>query len=235
MDTKDPDIDFARFRDLENEKPEPLFVKRNREEGKKTWVERNPDVRDFYDEHDRFTVTNKERNAYQSFLKGLKPWEKRVFERAVAENKNYYVIDFSNKGGLVMPILLELEYADGTKENKYLPAEIWRRTPKAVKHLHVTDKELVSVNVDPNWETADVDVENNMYPRRIIPSRVEAYKFKRSIGKNSASRDLMQDCKTKLKEDKEEGEESAEGEKPEFKNLLKGCVIIEDKEESKKD
>jgi hypothetical protein len=235
MDSKDPDIDFARFRDLENEKPEPLFVKRNREEGKKTWVERNPDVRDFYDDHDRFTVTNKERNAYQSFLKGLKPWEKRVFERAVAENKNYYVIDFSNKGGLVMPILLELEYADGTKENKYLPAEIWRRTPKAVKHLHVTDKELVSVNVDPNWETADVDVENNMYPRRIIPSRVEAYKYKRSIGKNSASRDLMQDCKTKLKEDKEEGEESAEGEKPEFKNLLKGCMIIEDKEESKKD
>ena len=30
--------------------------------------------------------------------------------------------------------------------------------------------------VDPGWETADVDVENNYYPRQIIPSRVEAYK-----------------------------------------------------------
>ncbi|NVK23565.1 MAG: M1 family metallopeptidase, partial [Gammaproteobacteria bacterium] len=128
LDTKNPDIDFARLRDIENEKPMPLFVQRNQEEGKKTWVEKNPNITDFYDENDRFTVTNKERNSYNKWLKGLKPWEKRVFERAVEEDKNYYVIDFSNKGGLVMPILLELTFADGTKENQYIPAEIWRRT-----------------------------------------------------------------------------------------------------------
>lgn len=209
MDTRNPDIDFARLRNLENEKPTPLFVQRNNEEGKKTWVEQNPDVTDFYDENDRFTVTNKERNAYNKFLKGLKPWEKRVFERAIAEDKNYYVIDFSNKGGLVMPILLELTFADGTKEEQYIPAEIWRRTPKAVKRLVVTDKEkeLVSVQIDPNWETADVDIENNMYPRRIIPSRVEAYKYKRTIGKTDARRDIMQDIKTELKKDEDKKDE----------------------------
>ena len=103
-------------------------------------------------------------------MKDLEPWERKAFERAVKEDKNYYVLDFSNKGGLVMPIILELTFEDGTKEEMRIPAEIWRRTPKAVSKLIVTDKdkELVSVTIDPHWETADVDVENNHYPRRII-------------------------------------------------------------------
>ncbi|WP_448549527.1 M1 family metallopeptidase [Thalassotalea fusca] len=207
LDTKNPDIDFARLRDIENNKPPSRFVERNKAEGKTLWIDRNPDVSDFYDENDRFTVTNKERNAYQKFLKGLKPWERKTFERAIAEDKNYYVINFSNLGGLVMPILLELTYADGTKEDQYIPAEIWRRTPKQVSKLIVTakDKELVQVTVDPGWETADVNVENNHYPRRIIPSRVEAYKRKKSKAK--VSRDIMQDIKTELKVEKDEAKE----------------------------
>ena len=162
------------------------------------------DISDFYDENDRYTVTNKERNKYRSFLKKLEPWEREAFERAVREDKNYYVLDFSNKGGLVMPIILELAFTDGTSEEMRIPAEIWRRTPKAVSKLIVTDKdkELVSVTVDPHWETADVDVENNHYPRRIIPSRIEAYKSKpRSTYEY---RDLMHDVKTELKTDDDE-------------------------------
>jgi hypothetical protein len=146
-------------------------------------------------------VTNKERNKYNKFLKELKPWEKIAFERAVKEDKNYYVLEFSNKGGLVMPIILELTFADGSTENQYIPAEIWRRTPKAVNKMIITDKdkELVSVTVDSRWETADVDVNNNHYPRQIIPSRIEAYKSKKRTGK--VHRDIMQDIKTELKTD----------------------------------
>ncbi|MEP0175678.1 MAG: M1 family metallopeptidase [Paraglaciecola sp.] len=199
LDTHDPDIDFNRLRQEELDKPLSLTDERNKAEGKKLWVERFPDITDFYDENDRFTVTNKERNKYQKFLSKLKPWEKATLERAVAEDKNYYVLDFSNHGGLVMPIILDLEFADGTTENQYIPAEIWRRTPKAVSKLIITDKdkELVSVTVDPRWETADVDVSNNHYPRQIIPSRIEAYKRKKSTSK--VSRDIMQDIKTEAK------------------------------------
>ncbi|WP_420934366.1 M1 family metallopeptidase [Alteromonas sp. A081] len=207
LNTEDPDIDFGRERQAEMEKPQSLTVIRNKEEGKELWVDRFDDISDFYDENDRYTVTNKERNSYQKFLKGLEPWERTAFERAVKEDKNYYVLNFSNLGGLVMPIILELAYEDGTKEEMRIPAEIWRRTPKAVSKLIVTekDKELVSVTVDPHWETADVDVENNHYPRRIIPSRIEAYK-----GKSRSSyeyRDLMQDSKTELKTDDGDDEE----------------------------
>ena len=205
LDTEDPDIDYARERQFEKDKPMSLTVERNKEEGRKLWVERFPDITDFYDENDQFTVTNKERNKYQSWLKKLEPWERKAFERAIEEDKNYYVMEFSNVGGLVMPIILEMTFADGTKEMMRIPAEIWRRTPKAVSKLVVTDKdkELVSVTVDPRWETADVDVENNHYPRQIIPSRIEAYKSKRT--KTGARRDIMQDIKTELKTD-EDGE-----------------------------
>jgi len=181
----------------------PLFVERNKAQGKKLWVDENPDVTDFYDANDRFTVTNKERNAYNKFLKGLKPWERKVFDRAIEEDKNYYVLEFSNVGGLVMPILLELTYEDGSKEMQHIPAEIWRRNHKHVQKLIITDKDknLVSVSVDPRWETADVDVENNHYPRQIIPSRIEVYKRKKSTAK--VRRDIMQDIKTELKKDED--------------------------------
>ena len=211
LDTEDPDIDYARERQFEKDKPMSLTVERNQEEGRKLWVERFPDITDFYDENDQFTVTNKERNKYQSWLKKLEPWERKAFERAIEEDKNYYVMEFSNVGGLVMPIILEMTFADGSKEMLRIPAEIWRRTPKAVSKLVVTDKdkELVSVTVDPRWETADVDVENNHYPRQIIPSRIEAYKS--SSTKTGARRDIMQDIKTELKTD----DEDEDGEKKE--------------------
>jgi predicted secreted protein len=208
LDTHNPDVDFARLRDIEQNKPSSLFVERNKALKKELWVDRNKDITDFYDDNDRFTVTNKERNAYNKLLKGMEPWERDALARAVEEDNNYYVLEFSNLGGLVMPILLELTYTDGTTESQYIPAEIWRRTPKNVRKLIVTEKskQLAAVTVDPGWETADVDVENNHYPRRIIPTRVEAYKKKKRKGK--VHRDIMQDIKTELKADKEESAET---------------------------
>jgi len=210
LDTKDPDIDFSRQRQEELNKPMSLTDERNKAEGNKLWVERFPDITDFYDENDRFTVTNKERNKYQKFLKKLEPWERTTLERAIKEDKNYYVLEFSNKGGLVMPIILDLSFEDGSTETQYIPAEIWRRSPKAVKRLIITDKNkvLASVSIDPRWETADVDVHNNHYPRKIIPSRIEAYKKKKSTKK--VSRDIMQDIKTELKTEDDDETEAPE-------------------------
>ena len=205
MDTENPDIDFARQREFEKSLPPSVYVERNRQEGRLTWVERNPDVRDFYDDNDQFTVTNVERNRYSSFLEGLEPWERTVLERAISEDLNYYILDFSNQGGLVMPILLQFDYADGSSEEMRIPAEIWRRSSAAVKKLVVTEKDIVSIVIDSLQETADVDIENNYYPRRIIPSRIES--FKRQGSGSLVGRDIMQDIKTELssEEDDERG------------------------------
>ena len=206
LDTEDPDIDFDRRRQEEKDKPDKVGIRLNEAEGVETWVEKNPEVTDFYDQNDVYTPTNKERNEYRSFLDKLEDWERDVFLRAVKEDKNYYALEFSNRGGLVMPILLELEFADGRKERMHIPAEIWRRNPHTVRKLLILEKEneLASVVVDPDWETADADVENNFYPRRIIPSRLEAFKAKAS---GFSARDIMQDIKTELDKEKDEGKE----------------------------
>ena len=200
LDTKDPDIDFARQRKDEADKPSSLFVERNKAEGSVLWRDKNADVSDFYDQNDRFTVTNKERNEYQQMLADLELWERTALLRAVKEDKHYYVLEFSNLGGLVMPILLQLTYENGDVEERYIPAEIWRRAPHQVKKLIVTDTTLSSVTVDAGWETADVNVHNNHYPRKIIPSRINAYKSKKSTDK--VRRDIMHDIKAELEEPK---------------------------------
>ena len=205
LDTENPDIDYPRLREAEKALPPSVLAERNREEGMLTWVERNPDVRDFYDDNDQFTVTNVERNRYNSFLEGLEDWEREVLDRAVEEDKNYYLLEFSNVGGLVMPIILQLEFANGASQRLQIPAEIWRRSPQRVKKLIVTEEELTSVVVDPLQETADADIENNYYPRRIIPSRIES--FKAQGGSSLISRDIMQDIKEELRSDEDEDEE----------------------------
>ena len=195
LDTKDPDIDLKRQRQEEEDKPQSIIVQRNRAE-LELWVDRNKDLRDFYDKNDRFTVTNKERNEYHKFIASLEDWEKTTLERAIAEDKHYYVLEFSNHGGLVMPIILQLTYENGKQETLRIPAEIWRRDPKAVKKLIVTDRELTAVVMDPQWETADANIENNHYPRRIIPSRIEIFKAPEREG--AEQRDIMQDIKSEL-------------------------------------
>ncbi len=197
LDTLNPDVDFDRRREEEADKPGSVIIRRNRAEGR-TWVEQNPGIRDFYDENDQFTVTNKERNPYLELLSELEDWERVALDRAVKEDKNYYVLEFSNPGGLPMPILLQLTFDDNTTERLDLPAEIWRRHTESIKKLIVTDKELTDIVIDPNWETADTDVENNHYPRRIVPSRLEIFKTPDKEGLEY--RDIMKGKKTPLED-----------------------------------
>jgi len=212
LDTKNPDIDLARRREELASEPEKVGVRLNREQNLPIWVLENPGVTDFYDENDRFTVTPKDTKSYESFLESLDDWERRVFDRAIEEDKNYYVLSFSNKGGLVMPIILDLTFADGTSERMTIPAEIWRRNARNVSKLMVFDKgkELASVLVDPNWETADADIGNNYYPRKIMDSRIET--FKRSAPSSRTGRDLMAEVLVKDEDETEsEGEMQSEG------------------------
>ena len=198
LDTEDPDVDYARLRVIEESEPPSVFVEKNMAEGRRTWVERNPHVRDFYDENDEFTVTGVERKRYEEFLAGLEDWERATLERAVNEDLNYYILEFSNLGGLVMPILLQVKYVGGGQERITLPAETWRRAPHGLKKLLVSPEKISSIVVDPMWETADADIENNYYPRRIIPSRIES--FKRPPSGNLADRDIMHNIRSEEKE-----------------------------------
>ena len=83
---------------------------------------------------------------------------------ALAGNKNMYELTFSNKGGLVMPIIIEWTYTDGTKETDRIPIQIWRKNENKVTKVFMKDKEVAVVKLDPMRETADIDESNNTWP-----------------------------------------------------------------------
>jgi hypothetical protein len=79
--------------------------------------------------------------------------------------KFFYQITVEKPGGLVMPVILEYTYADGTTETVKHPAEIWRSNDKEIRLSKATEKEVVGIVIDPKLETADVDVSNNSWPK----------------------------------------------------------------------
>ncbi|WP_066224309.1 M1 family metallopeptidase [Formosa haliotis] len=100
-------------------------------------------------------------------------------ERKKLKNPKYfYDVTFEKPGGLVMPIIVEYKYADGTSKTETYPAQIWRLNDKEVSKSIASEKEIVGITVDPNLETADVDTSNNSWPRQTKPSEFDAFKAK---------------------------------------------------------
>jgi hypothetical protein len=186
INTQDPEVEKAWAEKQHDAEPESLTTKRNADVNYK--IHQQPQLADFYNENDEFTVTNADRNEYRKLIEGLNDEQKQMLENG----SNFYVLDFANKGGLVMPILLDLHYEDGTKEHVRIPAEVWRRSPESVSKLLIRDKTLTQVIVDPNWETADVDTDNNYWPARAVPSRIELFK------RDDRNKSMMEDYNQEL-------------------------------------
>lgn len=190
---QDPDVESEKERkDYWRDNPKPITEIRNDKEGRETYVERNKDLKDLYYEKDKFTVTDKDRNSHKSFLKGLKGWERDVYDRAVKDGQYIYFVDFENVGGLVTPLPLTIHYRNGETEEIMIPAEIWRRNSENITKLLVRAKRIESIDVDNAHQTADADFDNNSFPAKITQSRLEIYKGKRS------GRSLMADMLVEL-------------------------------------
>ncbi|MCD4710794.1 MAG: hypothetical protein K8R52_08115, partial [Bacteroidales bacterium] len=91
----------------------------------------------------------------------------------------FYQLDFSNVGGLVMPLVIQFEFDDGTREIKRVPAQVWSRNNVKTSKVFSFDKKVVAVTLDPFLETADCDMGNNHWPSKIEESRFEIYKRRR--------------------------------------------------------
>ena len=114
----------------------------------------------FADGPEAFTMLETPDRAYRQFLNRLD--EKEM--RAQLSGKHIYELTLKNKGGLVMPVIIQWNYADGTQEMQQLPAEIWRLNELEVKKTFLKNKEVASVVIDPDQALADVDTENNVFP-----------------------------------------------------------------------
>jgi len=145
---------------------------RNLDEKMEYVIEGDTSLNDFYNKWDRFEVTDQVKKAYEQHYNALSPDEKAIFDEEVL----FYELKFSNLGGLVMPIILEWTYADGSTEVEKIPGYIWRKNEKEVTKVFPKRKEVVAVRLDPFRETADIDEENNYWPRQHLPSKFELFR-----------------------------------------------------------
>ena len=194
LDTLDPQVNLAKDRvDFVNE-PLILHDQRNKAAKIETRVTERPELLDIYNEYDEFTPSDREMRDSKEVLDDLydkndsdPEWKKKALVEAIEKDEDYYIFEFSNKGGLVMPIPLEITYEDGAKELIRIPVEVWRKNSNKTKWLKRSKLKITQAVIDPYWEIGDTQIENNYYPTRLIPARLKP-RASRSNPKN-----LMQD------------------------------------------
>jgi hypothetical protein len=158
VDTRDPEVEKRLRRERRESEPVSLSAQRNESLPKR--IERFPELADFYDAYDELDVTAKELEDYAKLIEGLKPEDREL----LTSRLGFYVIPVEDLGGLPMPVILGLEWEDGSREELRLPAEVWRKGPESVAKLVISPKTLVKVTLDPHLETADADLTNNVWP-----------------------------------------------------------------------
>ena len=170
IDTKNPEIEKTRLKEVRGGEPTTLSKQRNQPLPK--FVDRHPELLDFYNNFDKLNITGKDREDYDKFLKNLEDDEKAI----LANKSNFYVVKFKNLGGVPMPLILAITFKDGAKQELRIPAEIWRRNAVTVSKLLITPKEIENIELDPHLETADADRGNNYWPSRPAKTRFQLFK-----------------------------------------------------------
>jgi Peptidase family M1 domain len=98
---------------------------------------------------------------------------------ALREPKFFYEVTFEKLGGLPMPVIAQLTYEDGTTETQTFPVQIWRKENTTAKRVIATGKKVTKIQLDPKLLTADIDVENNVWPRAAGPDKFDQLKDKK--------------------------------------------------------
>jgi len=186
IDPQDPGIAEQLKRQDKDREVADLSRQRNVDMNIPFVVDRDPSTKDFYNSYDPLTATAREKERYEKWKATLGPDELALLDTDL----HLYELQMKNIGGLVMPVILEWEYIDGTKEVDRIPAEIWK-TSDEVSKVFVKKKEVRSVTLDPFLETADCDLNNNSWPPRMVPTRFDVFKEKERNAPNPMQMERM--------------------------------------------
>jgi hypothetical protein len=178
LNTGDPEIEKKWQKEMDEQRNDFIGDLRNDTSIVKTMDELYPELLDFYDKWDPYSFDAYDVRQYQNLKKRLSKKDQEI----LGANYLFYQVDFSNLGGLVMPIIIKFTYEDGSEKVERIPAEIWRTDNYHVSKVFISKKEIVSIELDPFLETADVDVSNNNWPAKVIPSRYKMFMERKSKG-----------------------------------------------------
>jgi hypothetical protein len=174
--TLNPQVENARLQQQRAAAPQSITAQRNAQAIPKTLVDEKPELKDFYNSYDPLAVTPADQQRYTALLSSLTPEQQ---QRLNDSQSNFYELSLRNVGGLVMPVVLQMTYADNTQEIQTIPAEIWRKNNAQVTKVIVSKKPVISFVIDPFQQTADTDLSNNAFPRQPAASRFELFEQQR--------------------------------------------------------
>ena len=185
LDSKNPDVENIAKKEEREQSTITIESIRNKEAIAKTQDEIDRSLVDFYTTYDPLDVNVLDRESYKKYVSGLSAEEKRLLQ----SGKNYYELTFENIGGLVMPLILEFKFKDGSTVLERIPAEIWKMSTDEITKVFVFDKELAEIELDPYLETADTERENNYFPPKQQINRFELFKQNLRVQENPMQED----------------------------------------------
>ncbi|MBL0109838.1 MAG: hypothetical protein IPP42_02815 [Saprospiraceae bacterium] len=186
VDPKDPAKVADMKREVKANAPQNISVTRNMESIDKYYSDMDTTIRDFYSTYDVNEPDALDQQNYDRTIKSMTEDEKKL----IASGDNFYEVTFERKGGLIMPVIVQLQYADGTKEDFRYPAEVWKNCPKTkLPKYSALPKKSPDSSSTIYLETADINTEDNQYPRvKAEPSRFEVFKQQQGRGENEMQR-----------------------------------------------
>jgi hypothetical protein len=117
---------------------------RNKESGMKFLVDVDTTLRDFYYYYVPGTEITKEiKNRYENF----ELMSDSAFNKI--KDKYTYELHFTNKGGTVMPLIIQWNFADGSSEIDRIHAYVWKMNEKEVTKTFMKNKKVASILLDP--------------------------------------------------------------------------------------
>ena len=137
-----------------------------------TVVAQDSTMRDFYNRYDPYAVTDDDRKKYQNYVASLTPEERSLAEAGT----NFYTLSLQNKGGMPMPVIVRMEFEDGTDSVARFPAEIWRFNDVSINKVIATSKKVKQWTLDPFSEIADINTDDNSFPPVARPTRFQLFK-----------------------------------------------------------
>ncbi len=186
VDPKDPTKVAEMKKEQAANAPQNISKARNMDEIKQYYIDIDTTLRDFYTTYDPVEPDAIAKEDFNKSLKDMSDEEKNL----LANGDNFYEVTFERKGGLIMPVIVQLEFADGSREDFRFPAEVWKKLPEnKISKVFRSAKEVKRIILDPYLETADINTEDNVYPReKQEPSRFEVFKQQPPARENEMQR-----------------------------------------------
>jgi hypothetical protein len=169
---RDPKVEKALLKSKADAQPADISLTRDKQEGIIPIVDQNPVTRDKYNDDNPYEVTSEDEKRYEEYKKNLTPEELKLLN----ETNYFYELTVENVGGLLMPVIFEFTFEDGTKQIERIPAEIWKMSEATASKVFRFGKKVTNIALDPLLETADVELNNNFWPTKNVPSQFELFK-----------------------------------------------------------